>query len=77
MLEVRPAPDGFTVYDTDAGEPIITFPSRAEADELIAAMQIEDVHAQLASWSPNANPVTEDVSTGSHPSATVEGFPRM
>lgn len=50
MLETRPAPDGFTVYDTEAGEPIITFPSRAEADELIATLQIEEVHAELMRW---------------------------
>jgi len=56
------------VHDTDAGEPIITFPSRAEADDLIAALQIEDAHAQLARWSPNENQVTEEVSKGSHPS---------
>ena len=46
------------MYDTDAGEPIITFPSRAEADDLIAALQIEDAHAQLARWSPNVRQVT-------------------
>ncbi|HWX65760.1 MAG TPA: hypothetical protein VNZ27_04950 [Rhodanobacter sp.] len=34
MLEVRSEPDGFTVYDADASEPIIKFASRAEADEL-------------------------------------------
>lgn len=54
MLEVHSAPDGFTVFDTDADEPIIKFPTRAEADELIAALQIQDVHAQLKHWSPGA-----------------------
>jgi hypothetical protein len=48
MLEIRPAHDGFTVYDTDTHESIITFPSRVEADELIASLQIEQMHAQLA-----------------------------
>ena len=38
MLEVRPEPDGYTVYDTDADEPFIKFASRAQADELIAAL---------------------------------------
>ena len=47
MLEVRPEPDGFTVYDTDANEPIIKFASRTEADELIAALQIQDVRAGM------------------------------
>lgn len=37
MLEVHPAPDGFTVYDTEAGEAVIKFASRAEADDMIAA----------------------------------------
>ena len=77
MLEVRPASDGFTVYDTDAGEPIITFPSRAEADELVAALQIEDVHAQLVRWSPNVKAVTEGVRSRSDSSDTVKGFSRM
>ena len=34
-----------------ADEPIIKFISRAEADELIAALQIQDVQAQLTRWS--------------------------
>jgi len=53
MLEVHPGPDGFTVYDTDASEPIVTFPSRAEADELIATLQIKEAHAELMRWSPD------------------------
>ena len=47
MLEVHSAPDGFTVYDTDAGEAVIKFVSRAEADELIAALQIEETRIRL------------------------------
>lgn len=47
MLEVHSAPGGFTVYDTHAGEAVIKFVNRAEADELIAALQIEEVHDQL------------------------------
>lgn len=54
MLEVRPEPDGFTVYDSDACEAVIKFASRAEADELIAMLQIEEAHAQLKGWSPDA-----------------------
>lgn len=53
MLEVHSTADGFTVYDTEAGESIIIFASRAEADALIAALQIRDVHAQLERWSPD------------------------
>ena len=56
MLEVHPAPDGFTVYDTEAGEAVIRFASRAEADEMIAALQIEEVHAKLKRWAPDAVP---------------------
>jgi len=51
MLEVRPAFNGFMVYDTDANEPIVKFRSRAEADELVAALQIQELHAQLRRWS--------------------------
>ena len=54
MLEVHPAPDGFTVYDTDAGEAVIKFASRAEADEMIASLQIADAHAKLQQWAPDA-----------------------
>ena len=56
MLEVRPGPDSYTVYDTDADESIITFASRAEADELIAALQIQDAHAKLERWATDAVP---------------------
>jgi hypothetical protein len=57
MLEVRPAPDGFTVYDTDEDEAVIKFASRAEADEMIATLQIEEVHAKLKWWAPDAVPL--------------------
>jgi hypothetical protein len=56
MLEVRPSPDGFTVYHTESNEAIVTFPRLAEADELIASMQGEEMHAQLARWSPDPVP---------------------
>jgi hypothetical protein len=58
MLEVHPAIDGFTVYDTDAGEAVIKFASRAEAEEMIAALQIADLHAKLQHWAPDAVPLT-------------------
>ncbi|KAA0068599.1 hypothetical protein [Rhodanobacter sp. T12-5] len=56
MLEVQPAPDGFMVYDTDAGEAVMKFASRAQADEMIAMLQIADVHAELQRWAPDAMP---------------------
>ncbi len=58
MLEVHPAPDGFTVYDADAGEAVITFASRAEADELVATLQIEEAHDELKLSSLDAVPTT-------------------
>jgi len=58
MLEVDSAPDGFTMYDTDTGEAEIKFTSRAEAEEMIAALQIADVHAKLQRWAPDAVPLT-------------------
>lgn len=57
MLEVHPALDGFTVYDTDAGEAVMKFASRAEADEMIAVLQIAEVHAKLQRWAPDAVPL--------------------
>lgn len=56
MLEVRPNDAGFVVYDTVADEAVIRFASRTEADELIAALQIQDLHAQLKQWSTDAAP---------------------
>ena len=58
MLEVHPAPDGFTVYDTEAGEAVIKFASRAEAAEMIASLQIADVHGKLPRCAPDAVPLT-------------------
>ena len=57
MLEVHRAPDGFTVYDTDSGEAVVKFASRAQADEMIAALQIADTHAKLQRWAPDAVPL--------------------
>ena len=57
MLEVHPAADGFAVFDTEAGEAVIKFASRAEADEMIATLQIEEVHAKLQRWAPDAVPL--------------------
>lgn len=58
MLEVHPGTDGFTMYDTDAGEAVIKFTSRAEAEEMIAALQIADLHAKLQRWAPDAVQLT-------------------
>jgi len=58
MLEVHTARDSFTVYDTDTGEAVIKYGSRAEADEMIAALQIADLHAKLQRWAPDAVPLT-------------------
>ena len=55
MLEVHPATDGFTVYDTDAGEAVIKFTSRAEAEQMIDALQIADVPAKLQGWAPTSS----------------------
>jgi hypothetical protein len=47
MLEIHPTPDGFTVYDADAGEAVVKFGSRAEADEMVATLQTQEADAQL------------------------------
>jgi hypothetical protein len=58
MLEVRPRDDGFVVFDTEADEPIIRFVDRRSAEQLIAEMQVQEMHADLARWSPHgASPV--------------------
>jgi hypothetical protein len=54
MLEVRPTDAGFIVFDTQADEPVMRFDDRREADRLIASMQIQELHAKLELWSPDA-----------------------
>jgi len=56
MLEVRSADDGFTLYDTEADEAVMVFASRAEADELVAELQMQELRAQLRSGSTDAVP---------------------
>jgi hypothetical protein len=56
MLEIQAGQDGFTVYDTAAGEPVMRFATRREADELVAALQIREVHAELRRWSTDHMP---------------------
>ncbi len=51
MLEIQPSKNGFTVYDTDADEPVMLFTTEREAEELVASLQIRDLHAQLKLWS--------------------------
>ncbi|MDE2154601.1 MAG: hypothetical protein KGJ32_01715 [Xanthomonadaceae bacterium] len=56
MLEVRRRNNAFLVYDTDAGEPVVLFRTREEADELIEALQTQEQHARLRRWSIDAVP---------------------
>lgn len=56
MLEVHSKDNAFTVYDTEADEVVMRFSSRAEADELVASLQVRELHAQLQRWSMDAVP---------------------
>ncbi|HUV97529.1 MAG TPA: hypothetical protein VMV98_08680 [Acidobacteriaceae bacterium] len=56
MLEVHSKDDGFTVCDTEADEAAMVFSNRAEAYELVASLQIQELHAQLQRWSVDAVP---------------------
>lgn len=51
MLEIQTSKNGFTVYDTDADEPVMLFATEREAEELVASLQIRELHAQLKRWS--------------------------
>jgi hypothetical protein len=53
MLDVRQHNDGFVVFDTEADEPVMLFVDRRSADQLIAEMQVQELHARLARWSPH------------------------
>ena len=56
MLEIQTSKSGFTVYDTDADEPVMLFATEREAEELVASLQIRELHAQLMRWSPDLVP---------------------
>ena len=56
VLEIQTSKNGFTVYDTDAEEPVMLFATEREAEELVASLQIRDVHAELNRWSPDRVP---------------------
>ena len=53
MLEIQISKNGFTVYDTDADEPVMLFATEREAEELVASLHIRELHAQLMRWSPD------------------------
>lgn len=58
MLEVRPQDDGFVVFDIEANEPVMRIVDRRSADQLVAEMQVQEMHADLARWSlDGASPV--------------------
>ncbi|MBB6249001.1 hypothetical protein [Rhodanobacter sp. A1T4] len=42
MLEIRPTPEGFILFDTDEQEAIMRFDSREEAAELVAELVIAE-----------------------------------
>lgn len=56
MLEVHPQEDGFVVFDTEVGEPVMKFTDRRGADQLIAEVQVMELHADLARWLPDRVP---------------------
>lgn len=51
MLEILASKNGFTVYDTHAGEAVMLFATEREAEALVASLQIQEVHAELKRWS--------------------------
>jgi len=56
MLEVRHGNNSYLVYDIEADEPVVIFATRKEAEELIASLQIQELHAKLRRWSADAVP---------------------
>jgi len=52
MLEIRPAREGFIVFDTDEQEAIMRFESRDEAADLVAELVIAESREQLQAWKP-------------------------
>lgn len=51
MLEVRLQDDQFVVFDTEAGEAVVRFGDRRDADQLVAELQVQDLHSALLGWS--------------------------
>lgn len=56
MIEVRSDNQHFIVYDTDTDEPVVKFRTRREADNLVAALALDDVHEELRRWTPDLAP---------------------
>jgi hypothetical protein len=52
MLEIRPAREGFIVFDTDEQEAIMRFKSRDEAADLVVELVIAESREQLRAWKP-------------------------
>jgi hypothetical protein len=42
MLEVRPTPEGFILFDTDEQEAIMRFDNQADATKLVAELVIAE-----------------------------------
>jgi hypothetical protein len=56
MLEVRGTNGEFVLFDTDEDQPVMRFEHRRDADQLVAEMQVEELHAALERWNPHRAP---------------------
>ena len=54
MLEIRPAREGFIVFDTDTQESVMRFATQADAIDLVAELVITESREQLLAWTSPA-----------------------
>lgn len=53
MLEVRGKNGAFVLFDTDPDQPVMRFEHRRDADQLVAELQVQELHAALERWNPD------------------------
>ena len=53
MLEVRVKHGVFVVFDVAADQPVMRFDNRRDANQLIAELQVQELHGVLERWSPD------------------------
>lgn len=56
MIEVRAEDGAFVLFDTDAGQAVMLFNNRRDADQLAAELQVQELHMALERWAPERVP---------------------
>ena len=55
-LELRAEDGAFVLFDTDAADAVMHFDHCRDADQLVAELQVQELHAALERWAPERVP---------------------